>query len=184
MKKLKLVFTAIACIVISASFSQNNDKGTNDKPAKRKLKIVDASVLLGGVSQQSPIGTFTDFQKLYPQSVLLSGNMDGYTVSKGTGDMGGPAFGANLGIIRADKENASSKSSTQLRIGVSFSGINISNQLNKTDSKPYDTLTSSQTGPTFYSDSVTYRKYIMAYKSRQVRLDLSIIYRTNPVARW
>ncbi len=184
MKKLKMVITAIACLVITCTFSQNEGKAPDNKPAKCPMEINDAGFSLSVFSQKTPFGTFTDFQMLNPKSVLLSGNMQGYTMSKGAGSIGGPAFGASIGIGAADKDNTDNKSTTQLRIGISFSGLNMSNSLTKTDRVPFDTLTSSQTGQTIYSDSVTYHNYSMIYTSQQVRFDVSFIYRTNPAARW
>lgn len=172
----------MACAAVAKAFSQNDEKGNNDKLTKRKFKIVDANILLGAEVQQSPRGSFTDFQKLNPQSTLLSANMNGYIASKGYGGMGGPAFGASLGIARLNNEN--NKSTTEFRVGISFTGINISNSFTKTDTKPYDTLISSQTGQTVYSDSVTSHSYKMNYTSQQVKVDVSAIYRTNKAARW
>lgn len=184
MKKIKIVFFAIACMTITRAFSQDDNKVPENKPAKCPMQITDAGFSLGGFFQKSPVGSFTDFQLLNPQSVLLSGNMEGYTVSNGFGNIGGPVFDAGIGFAMRDKENTNSVSNTQLRIGISFLGLNMSNYLSKTDRVPYDTLTSSQTGQTIYSDSVTYHSYSMNYTSQQVRFDISVIYRTNPAARW
>src|SRR5690606_33840629 len=49
---------------------------------------------------------------------------------------------------------------------------------------PYDTLTSSQTGQVVYIDSVYTQNYSMDYVSEQLRLDGSVIFRTNPEGRW
>lgn len=184
MKKIQMLFTGIACLVITASFCQNDNKTPGDKSTKKKLKVTDASFSFGGAFQKIPIGSLADFQKMNPQSVLLKENLQGYSSSKGFSGFNSPAFIANLGFTEANRENTNTKSLTQYRLGISFSETGISNYLHKTDRKPYDTLTSSQTGQTMYFDSVTYQNYSMNYKSQELRLDLSVIYRTNPAARW
>ncbi len=184
MKKSKILFTAIACLAIATSFCQNDIKPQNDKPTKSKLRVADASVFMGAIFQITPMGTLTDFQKTNPTSVLLKENMDGFSSSKRmVNGMGGGTFNANLGLNLGNDENTNN-SVSQFRIGFSYFGVNMSNSVSKTDRKPYDTLTSSQTGQTWYSDSVTQRSYSMDYKSQQIRIDVSLIYRTNPAARW
>lgn len=186
MKKSKIVFTVIAFLRITSSFCQNEDMSSNEKPLKRKLKVVDASILPGAVFQRDPIGSLKDFQKINPQSTLLKENMEGYS-PRGTGIIGslvGITFNANLGFSFADKEQTNNKLAKQIRIGVSFSGIGMSNYLSKIYKKQDTTFTSSQTGQTVFADTINDRSYAMDYKSQQIRIDLSVIYKTNPAARW
>jgi hypothetical protein len=184
MKKLKFTFTLLAAVITTVAFSQTNNATTNDAVQKGKLKITDASISVGGIFQNSPINTLSNFQKLAPQSLLLTTNFSGYSSSTGMASVAGPAFNANVGINRLKAENPTNKSVTQVRVGLSFSGTNISNYLSKTEKVPYDTLTSSQSGQTVYLDSVKTHSYSMNYKSQEIRLDVSLIYRTNPTARW
>lgn len=179
-----MLFTGIACLAITVSYCQNEANGQNENIKKRKLKVVDAAVAPGISFHISPLGTFSDFQRINPKSVLLSENMDGYTISNGFMASAGPTFNANLGFNIANKAKTEYKSNTQLRIGITFSEISMSNYLSKTERKRFDTLTSSQTGQMVFSDSVTYSSYNMNYKTQQLRIDVSIIYRTNPAARW
>lgn len=178
MKNTQVLFTAIACLAITTSFCQT------ENIKKRKLKVVDAAIAPGITFHISTIGSFTDFQRINPKSVLLNENMDGYTISKGFRASSGPSFNANLGFNIANISKTEYKPNTQLRIGITFSEISMSNSLSKTDRKRFDTLTSSQTGQMVFSDSVTYSSYNMNYKAQQLRIDVSIIYRTNPAARW
>lgn len=179
-----MLFTGIACLAITTSFCQNETNGQNKNIKKRKLKVVDAAIAPGMTFHISPLGSFSDFQQINPKSVLLSENMDGYTISNGFMASAGPTFNANLGFNIANNAKTEYKSNTQLRIGITFSEISMSNNLSKTDRKRFDTLTSSQTGQMVFSDSVTYSSYTMNYKTQQLRIDVSIIYRTNPAARW
>ena len=183
MKKTQMLFTGIACLAITTSFCQSETKLQNEEIKKRKLKVVDAAIAPGMTFHVSSLGSFSDFQRINPKSVLLNENMDGYTLSNGFMASAGPTFSANLGINIANKAKTEYKSNTQLRIGITFSEISMSNYLSKTDRKRFDTLTSSQTGQMVFSDSVTYSSYNMNYKTQQLRIDVSIIYRTNPAAR-
>lgn len=184
MKKTNMLFMGIACLAITTSFCQTDDKPQNEQVKKRKLKAVDAAIVPGMVFQMSPLGLFTDFQRLNPNSALLNGNMDGYTSSNGFIGNINPTFAANLGFSVANKARTEYRSNTQLRIGITFSEINMSNYLYKTERTRFDTITSSQTGQTAYSDSITHSSYNMNYKTQQLRIDVSLIYRTDPAARW
>ena len=190
MKNVKIVFVTIASYTVAAAVCQTST-GTQQAPQKdRKIKITDASVLGGVMSQNLPLaGSVSDFQKLNPQSVLLQRNLDGNSTNEYGYDMGfgshtlpggSGVFGANLGFSFKEKP----KSLTQLRCGIAVSGISISNSMSKTESIPYDTLTSGQTGQTIYYDSVITSGYNMNYFARQLRLDISLIYRIYPAARW
>ncbi len=192
--KKSIVLAAAACFAISISFCQNGEKLPNEKTSKRKFRVADAAVLPALVIQNSPIGSLKDFQKMNPESELLKENMNGYSSSKGMmgssgtqigmGGFSGASFNADLGFAVGNNDNINDKSSAQLRVGISYCGIGMSNFINKTDIVRYDTLTSSQTGQTIYSDSLIHRSYNMNYKSQQLRIDVSIIYRTNTAARW
>jgi hypothetical protein len=184
MKKSKLVFSIIACLAVSNSFCQTADNSLSDNVKKKKLKVADAAITPGVVFYNSALGAFADFQRLNPNSVLLGEDMQGYTASRGFMGSAGPSFGANLGFKILNKEKKEYKPNTQLRVGITFSEITISNYLYKTDRKRADTLTSSQTGQVVYSDSVTHSSYNMNYKNQQLRVDVSVVYRTNPAARW
>lgn len=184
MKKSKILLTVIGYFAITAAFCQNDGPVQNDNTKKRKLKVVDAAFQVGMSLHESPVVSYLDFQKLNPESVLLDANFDGYTSSSGFTGFVSPAFSANLGINFLDKEKTDYKSNTQLRIGISFSELNLSSTLHKSESNRFDTLTSSQTGQVVYSDSVKDSYYNMNYKSQQLRIDVSIIYRTDPAARW
>lgn len=71
------------------------------------------------------------------------------------------------------------------RIGISHISLgDISKGLSKSTIVPYDTLTSSQTGQQYFLDSTYAENYNMNYSSQQLRLETSLIYRTNPENRW
>ncbi|MFY9309087.1 MAG: hypothetical protein WAQ28_08595 [Bacteroidia bacterium] len=187
---MKNCFVIVMCMGITTVFGQNNT-GAQQPPAKeKKIKVTDASIMGGFMNMEASVyGSLTDFQLLNPQSLILNENMDGYSSGYGYGGytydfrlgaLNSGLFGANLGLSFKEKP----KSLTQIRVGVAVSGTSVSNFISRTDRSPYDTLTSSQTGQTIYQDSITYHSYSMEYRARQLKLDVSLIYRMYPSARW
>lgn len=184
MKKNKLLLSGILYFVITTSYCQNDGAVANEKLKIKKLKVVDAAFMPGISINVSALGSLTDFQKLNPNSALLNENMEGYTSSTGFTGSAGPTVNANLGINFANYEKTAYNSSAQLRVGIAFSEITLSNSLSKSERTRFDTLTSSQTGQMVFYDSVKSSSYNMNYKTQQLRIDVSVIYRTNPAARW
>lgn len=90
-----------------------------------------------------------------------------------------------VGLQFSNKEKTMYKSNPLLRLGFTYSsGTNLMGGSFKEDRIPFDTLTSSQTGQTAFIDSINTQGYNMNYRSEQLRFDGSIIFRTNPEARW
>lgn len=151
----------------------------------KRFKINEIYFQLGFFSERNAIGTLTDFQSLAPQSILLDNNFAGYSSSNGLSLRTNSMFSVMLGIQFNDKENKTHKTNPLLRLGVSyFSGTTLKEYFHKEDRKTYDTLTNAQTGQTIYFDSVTTKSSGMNYSSEQLRVDASLIFRTNPELRW
>lgn len=184
MKTITLISTLIFSIASVSGYSQANTNNSPESKAKKKFKITDASVAVGGMMQNSPINSIANFKTLNPQSVLLNTDFSTYNSSTGEASIMGQAFIANVALTKIKSDNPEKKAVGQLRLGLSYQGTTISNSLSKTDRMPYDTLTSSQTGQTVVLDSVKRYNYNMNYTTQEVRLDVSYIYRTNPSARW
>lgn len=193
MKKIKIAIAVIPCLGFTVVFGQTNTGIQSTQEPEKKIKITDASVVGGFMSRNMSVaGSLTDFQRLNPQSAILMENMDGYTapgygyhgspfvMNYGSSFPSGGMFGASLGFSFKEKP----KSVVQLRCGIAASGTSFNNFISKTDRVTYDTLTSSQTGQTVYQDSITYRSYGMQYNARQLKLDVSLLYRMYPSARW
>jgi hypothetical protein len=71
------------------------------------------------------------------------------------------------------------------RIGISHICLgDISKGFSKSTIVPYDTLTSSQTGQQYFLDSTYSENYNTRYSAQQLRLETSLIYRTDPSKRW
>ena len=152
---------------------------------KSKLKITNAYLFPGMAFQHDPIGTLDDFQKLAPKSSLLNQSFAGYTHSPSASFSGDVFLSAAIGITSFNTKKNTYNTSPEIRLGfVYYSQNGMSSDYYRMDRKRCDTLTSSATGQSYYYDSVTYKNYNMNYTTEQLRLDASVIYRTNPEARW
>ena len=168
----------IACTLVSAQ--------TDSSGVAQRMKITNVYVPLGFAFHTHRVSTLSDFQKLAPESILLDSNFNGYSSSQNSfTDNGGFVFSTLVGINFLNHSKTSYKTNPQLRVGVSYrNGMSLSRSLRKETNTPYDTLTSSQTGEMIFIDSVTTDNYYMNYHNEQLRVHLSLIFRTNPKARW
>jgi hypothetical protein len=151
-----------------------------------KLSIRNVYVQTGIFSRANNQGTFEDFKKLAPQSLLLnnSDNFKGYSFSNGYYWNSRVMFATMVGIKFGDKEKKAYKPNPELRLGISYiSGSGLTTGFYKETTKTFDTLTSSQGYPV-YLDSVTNSRYNMAYTSDQIRFDASLLFNTDPAERW
>lgn len=175
------ILSAIIFLTISFSaFGQEQQPKTI-----KKISIHDIYIQTGFFLERNTNGTLADFKTLAPQSVLLNNNMTDFSQSGGISMTGNTIFSVMLGLQFSDKQKTIYKANPLLRLGFSYcSGTTLTGGSYKQDRKPYDTLTSTQTGQTVYIDSVTSKNYSMNYSSEQLRFDGSLIFRTNSEARW
>ncbi len=171
-----------------------------EKPtgSTKKFEIQDISIQSGFLLEQGTSSSTADFQSLAPQSVLLNGDFSGYTSYPYFTSYAGynsnnnynsrnrmsPMASILLGI-KINKKNRETKFNPLLRIGLAYyakSGMN--SGLNKTERSTFDKFTSAQTGQTVLLDSVSIKTLYMNYASQQLRLDGSLIFRTDPQKRW
>jgi len=174
--KIRIILSAfVLLIACSAVFGQEQKT-----KAKKKISIHDFYIQTGIFTMRNTSGTLSDFKTLAPQSsILLNNNTVDYSPYNNFRISGNNVFSMMLGLQFSNKTNP------LLRLGFSYiSGINLENSSNRVARKPYDTLTSSQTGQTIYIDSVFTEQYNMKYSSEQLRFDGSLIFRTNPESRW
>jgi hypothetical protein len=160
--------------------------GQEDLPkSTKKISIKDVYIQTGTFSENNTNGTLSDFKMLAPQSVLLQKNLTDFYQSSGFSTSTNNMFSIMLGLQFSDKQKSAYKANPLLRLGISyFSVTSITSAFYKEERFPYDTLTSSQTGQVIYIDSIISKSYSMNYSSEQLRLDASLIFRTNPEARW
>lgn len=169
LSRLKVLFVSL--LFFSNGFCQDETRS--------KIKIIDFYLFSG--MHFYPVGSsnISDFQKLAPESILLKEDMTGYNSFNGRYVNGNSIYSVLLGI--RFKENKA----PLLRLGLNYTASNnLQNFLFKEEIFPYDTLTSSQTGEQYYLDSTTWKSYSMYHSSEQIRLDASLVYRTNAEARW
>jgi hypothetical protein len=160
--------------------------GQEQQPKKiKKISITDIYIQSGFFSARNNDGTPSDFKKLAPQSVLLNNIMPDFYQPGGFSSTSNNMFSVLLGLQFNDKPKTFYEGNPLLRVGISYiSGTTLTGGLFDEVRKPYDTLTSSQTGQTVYIDSINTKNYSMSYSSEQLRLDGSLIFRTNPESRW
>jgi hypothetical protein len=178
MKTFNILSTLLFATISFAAFGQ-------EPKTIKKISIQDIYIQTGFFSENNYNTSLSDFKALAPQSVLLNNDMSDYLQSSGINTTTNNMFSIMLGLQFSDKEKASYKANPLLRLGINyFSGTSITSGFYKEERFPYDTLTSSQTGQTAFVDSLTSKRYSMNYSSEQLRLDGSLIFRTNPEARW
>jgi hypothetical protein len=175
-KKLSIFFMLGASASIIAQ--------EEDALVKSKLKITDVYILPGGMMQNITSGTLADFQKLSPQSVLLRQSFAGYTSSSGLRTAGNAFISGAIGISSYN-EKTKTISNPQIHLGfIYFSDNILSANYSSSERRRFDTLTSNQTGMYYYRDSIISKYYSMNYTTEQLRLDASVVYRTNYESRW
>ena len=173
MKKQTLLLALMSLGTINILFGQDN--GNPDK----KFSINEYSFYSAANMSQNGSATLADFKTLAPQSILLNNDFSTYSAGKSFNSAHSNLFSMMVGFKCQSKPNSS------LRLGITYiSGTSLGTSFNKETSSVYDTLTSSQTGQTYYLDSVTRKTYSMNYSYQQIRLDASYLFRTNPEERW
>jgi len=180
MKNYNLLSAVLFMTCISTAVGQPGDQKT-----VKRISISEFYVQVGLLSERMEHRSLSDFKKLAPQSVLLNKNLADYNNFSGSVLASNAIFSAMVGIKFSNKERTNYRANPVIRLGISyFSGTQLLGVLGNSYRKTYDSLTSGQTGQKVYLDSVTSNLYGMYYTSDQLRLDGSIIFRTNPEARW
>jgi hypothetical protein len=151
----------------------------------KKMKVTSFTLLPSVMFESNPSGSIDDFRALAPNSTLLPTNLDGYTTNNFYYTNGSINSSFLLGFKFSDKEGKSYKWNPIFRAGLTYSANqSLSSSAYKEIRTPYDTLISTKTGESFAVDSTSYSSYYMEYYSQQLRLDISILFSTNPTARW
>jgi hypothetical protein len=142
--------------------------------------------LSSGAFTESPIyGTLQEFKTLAPQSVLLGQDLTGFKTSMGWMMNSSSSTSIALGLKFRNKDQSSYRANPQLRVGLVYDRANpLSLYYYKNETKPYDTLSSSQSGTAYYVDSIKRTSYSMSYGYQQLRLDIALLFRTDPARRW
>lgn len=155
-----------------------------DEKALPFVKITDVFVNLGSTSEKTNDGDFDDFKTLAPNSQLLLNKFETYLPSDGNYSSNG-FRSLSLGMKFRNKDGSAYLPNPLLRIGIKYFGsTNLGYTLHKESRNRIDTLTSSGSSEVVYLDSVKTSQLWMEHNSEQIRFDASIIFRTNPEARW
>ena len=152
-----------------------------DTLSKKCISFNNFSILPTMGMVQMPFSSLADFQKLAPNSILLTKDLSSYSkgtgLNNGMGHHGGtmqnnssPTFTLMAGFKFRNVEHAA------LRIGVGYtSGTNFSSDYNLETTSIYDTLTSTKTGQKIYAQATNRDRYSMKNSYEQLRLDVSYL---------
>ncbi len=166
-------------ILLMALFVINGLKAQENAP---KIRVSEFHVQNGFVLNSGQHFGLADYKTLAPTSELLANDFTTFQ-SNDYYIFNGPTSSSyqtiQLGLTFKSNPNP------LWRIGISHISLgDISKGFSKSTIVPYDTLTSSQTGQQYFLDSTYEENYNMNYSSQQLRLETSLIYRTNPENRW
>ncbi len=180
---MKNLIPFFICVILCPEISSAQDT----LKMNCNISVTDFYVTLGFGPGDPPTSTLEDFHALAPGSKLLSGDLSAYEEQEfyqKTNGISGMA-GFHTALSFADRKTGKTGKNLQLRIGFFYmSGRHFNYKLEHSESMRTDTLTSSQTGDVIYLDSVFRSTYDMKYSSDQLRLDVCMLYRFNPAARF
>ncbi len=178
----------VPCLLLWVStfnFAQAQTEPVPVSKPKSRLYLSDLYIQSGIVHQGLSQMSLADYRQLAPQSTLLKddftslqqnsfGGYRGYQRQMGTG-----LFSMLAGINFANKPN------WQMRVGFTTFRDDVGYEsYGKSITKTYDTLVSAQTGRQYFMDSTQRTSYSMSHSRRQMRLEASLVYRTDPERRW
>lgn len=165
----------IFCFSVHFLFAQT-------KEDRKKIRIADISVQCGMIILPTFNATLNDFQKIAPKSTILQKDFSHFTNRNSIDAQTNNILSMIVGIERGKNTK---KAIAKFRCGFQYFNVEyLKSRLYNTESKPCDTLISTQTGNIYIIDSVKTQYCSMRYTSEQVHLDLSYIYQTNPNARF
>jgi len=172
--------SVLLILILSAPICQAQE----NKPISR-IHLSDIFLqtgLSGSINQNESINSMN---VLAPKSEILQ-SFTGANSSTNDFIYGANAFSSiQLGLSFRNKAKSDYKTNPLLRIGIMYvSNNSVSARSNAEIRQPFDTLTSSQTNQSIYVDSITNRYYSIEYTSQQIRLDASLLFRSNQTARW
>lgn len=170
MKNISIAILLLLLSFSSVVYSQNESA---------KFKITDTYILAGVQFTPQSSTSFADIQRLAPQSTLLGQDFTGYDSYSYRGYSGNGQLAFRVGLQSIKNPNR------ELQLGVSYGiGMLVSNYQSRTETIPYDTFTSAQTGEQIVVDSVLTSHVSSRYTADQFQIEASYIFRMDPTARW
>ena len=177
--KLKLTFFLVCINMVLLA------QESADTIREKSGLLHDFSVLPTFGISSLPFSSLADFQKLAPNSILLTKDLSNYSKSNGLNNgmgmghhgQGGtmennisPTFTLMAGLKFKSMEHSS------LRIGIGYaSGVNLSSNYLLETTSTYDTLTSVKTGQKIYAQAKNTDQYAMKNTYEQLRLDVAYL---------
>jgi hypothetical protein len=152
---------------------------------QQKWKVEEASISVITQSNGKSGITHQDLQKLVPSNSLLQSlNIASYNTQYNNGQVNpstGTGFRMLLGLEMPKNTNA--KYTKLFRVGFAYLGNrDYSKYYYKTDKVIIDSFESLSNGQMFFADSVNNEYFSTDLISDEIRLDASLIFRTNPKA--
>lgn len=145
----------------------------------KKVSITEVQLFPGSLIYPVPQLTLAEMNAFAPNSMILAKDFSGFSSSNYNTVFTNQSFSALLGLSFKSKPNP------LLRIGVNYSHkTNFIGSAYRDEVYAYDTLTSSQTGEQYYLDSTISKSVYMDQSAEQLALDASLLFRTDPEARW
>lgn len=159
--------------------------GQNGTTERNTFSIQDLSIQGGIFSGRNAVASLEDFKKLAPQSAILAKDYSQFTTYFGSYTSSSSFLSVQMGMGFRAKESGLSKMTPQIRFGLTYHSISpLIGGMYSWEESPYDTLISTQTGQAYIIDSVEWRNAYMNQEGELLRVDASLIFRTNPEARW
>lgn len=178
--KSKIYLAATVLFVSVSTFSQELPK------EKSKKVTISEFHLQNGFLMNSMIrGSLNDFNALAPSSSLLKNDFSDFNESNEIGQISNSYQAMYLGLRFNNREKNNFLDNPVLRLGINYASSNsLSAHYSQEKRTPYDTLVSSQTGESFYVDSVHLKNYHMSQNMQQLRIDAALIFQTDPNFRF
>ncbi len=183
MKARTFICTGIVLFSVTLASAQETLEENAKKP--KKIAIKEVYLSSGFLMERTQSISLENFRNIAPSSVLLSNDFSDYNNLPGHSTSSNSIVALSMGIKFNNNEETSNNNGPTLRIGFNYAS-NYTYYLSyyKEERKPYDTLVSTQTGQTYYVDSVTNKNYRMSYTTNQLRLETSLIFHTEGNSRW
>lgn len=145
---------------------------------------------LSGLNGQSAffndgnVGSLENFRKLAPNSTFLQSDFEDFIDPASYISASRSALSIALEFNKLNADGKTYNPNITWRIGVSYYSLNpLRFNIRKDKSTTFDTLKSQHTGKEYYLDSTKTVHYAMTYYSEQIRLDASVVFRTNTESR-
>lgn len=172
---MKAPFLLFGILLFNAGLAQDGER----PPAALGHAYAAGGAFFAGEGTLFP----QEITRITTGSTLFTGDLSGYSHYDYLGypwDAGAGLFTGGLSIHPLRRVNAPGP---ELRLGFIYGGRSgRSGYYGRTDSSPYDTLTSSQTGDQYFVDSVRESNFYIAQTYERFGLDAALVWHTQ--GRW